>query len=210
MQPLAISRRCLLLLPIAALLVAAACGDADSGPATPTASPALTVTATPIVPSPTPTASPASTPFQGTRGPVEKEGTTPVPPGALLVDVRTGRHDTFDRVVFEFDHGLPGYRIEYVQPPILGEFSGEPVDIAGNAFLRVNFRVAAAHDPSTGEPTYTGPLEIVSRLPSLVELGRTGDFEGQLTWVMGLTEEVDFRVFELEDPFRVAIDVKHP
>lgn len=210
MQPPAIARRCTLLLPIAALLVAAACGDDDAGPATPTASPAATVTATPIAPSPTPTASPASTPFQGTRGPVEKKGAAPVPPGALLVDVRTGRHDTFDRVVFEFDHGLPGYRIEYVQPPILGEFSGEPVDIAGNAFLRVNFRMAAAHDPSTGEPTYTGPLEIVSRLPSLLELERTGDFEGQLTWVLGLTEEVDFRVFELEDPFRVAIDVKHP
>lgn len=134
----------------------------------------------------------------------------PVPPGALLVDVRTGLHDEFDRVVFEFEGGIPGYQVAYVQPPILEDASGLPVEIGGRAFLQVRFNVAAAHDPATGEPTYDGPFEIVSDMPSLVESQQTGDFEGYLTWVLGLTDAVDVRVTELEDPFRLAIDVSHP
>src|SRR3990172_9355903 len=106
--------RWLALLPVVSLLVAAACGGDDSVPATPsptiqpTSSPSPTVTAPPVTPSPTiPPPTPISTPFQGTRGPVEKQGTAPVPPGALLVDLRTARHDGFDRVAFEFEVGLP-------------------------------------------------------------------------------------------------------
>lgn len=134
----------------------------------------------------------------------------PVPPGALLVQVRYGRHENFDRIVFQFENGLPGYRIEYVQPPIVGDFSGLPVDIAGGAFLRARFSVAAAHDPDTGDRTYLGPLELGTGLPSLLEAEVTGDFEGALTWVLGLSEEADFRVFALAEPFRIVIDVAHP
>ena len=38
----------------------------------------------------------------------------------------------------------------------------------------------------------------------------TGDFEGGLTWVLGFSEEADFRVFALPEPFRIVIDVAHP
>ncbi len=53
----------------------------------------------------------------------------PFPPTvrALLHDVRTGAHPTFDRVVFEFEHSIPGYRIGYDDLPLLGDFSGEPI-----------------------------------------------------------------------------------
>lgn len=199
------------------LSVVASCGEGapsqttptapagETPEATPPASPTPAVTAT-LAPSPTPSATPSSPAFEGTRGPLEKEG---APPTALLVDVTTGLHEVFDRVVFEFEEGTPGYRIEYVEPPITGEFSGLPVEITGNAFLRVSFRGAAGFDPFTGEPTYDGPLEIAIGLPSLLEAERTGDFEGVLTWVVGLAAEVDFRVLTLEEPFRVAIDVAH-
>ncbi len=203
------------LLAASVLLVGAGCGE--GAPATPTAAPGETREATPaasLTPTATPpaalTATPILAPFEGTRGPVEAEATVPVPPGALLVDVSTGLQEGFDRIVFEFEEGLPGYRIQYVEPPIRGEFSGLPVEIAGNAFLRVSFRSAAGVDPLTGEPTYEGPFEIPTGLPSLLEAEGTGDFEAVLTWVLGLAEEVDFRVLELEDPFRVAIDVAQP
>ncbi|MEE9197071.1 MAG: hypothetical protein V3U45_02915 [bacterium] len=202
------------------LALAAACDGDDSSPATPTptatgqptdsptptAAPTAPV-ATPSPTSPTPTASPTPAPFDGTRGPVEKLGSDPV---ALLTDVRTGRHPTFDRIVFEFQDNVPGYRIEYVEPPILQDASGLPVEIAGSAFLQVRFNPAAAHDPFTGQLTYTGPREIADGLPALVEAEQTGDFEAYVTWVLGLTEETDFKVSVLQDPFRVAIDVKHP
>ncbi|MEE9285860.1 MAG: hypothetical protein V3V35_09065 [Dehalococcoidia bacterium] len=206
------------------LALAAACDGDDSSPATPTAigqptdsptptaaptTPVATPSPSPSPTSPTPTASPtpAPTPFDGTRGPVEKLGSDPV---ALLTDVRTGRHPTFDRIVFEFQDNVPGYRIEYVEPPILQDASGLPVEIAGSAFLQVRFNPAAAHDPVTGEPTYTGPREIADGLPALVEAEQTGDFEAYVTWVLGLTEETDFKVSVLQDPFRLVIDVAHP
>ena len=38
---------------------------------------------------------------------------------ALLERVAVGHHEGYDRVVFQFrDKGLPGYRIEYVEPPL--------------------------------------------------------------------------------------------
>lgn len=138
---------------------------------------------------------------------MEKEG---APPTALLVDVTTPLNQGFDRIVFEFEEGLPGYSIEYVEPPITADPSDLPVEIEGGAFLRVRFDSAAGHDPLTGEPTYDGPLEVATDLPSLLEMERAGDFEGVLTWVLGLEEEVDFRVFELAEPFRVIIDIVHP
>jgi hypothetical protein len=177
----------------------------------PTPSPAETPspTASPSPsPEPTPTATPV--PFEGTQGPVQGVGTAPVPPGALLVQVRYGRHENFDRIVFQFENGLPAYRIEYVEPPILGEFSGEPVAIAGDAFLRARFSDGAAHDPFTGDRTYLGPLELVPGLPELKEAEITGDFEGVLTWVLGLAEASDFRIYALEAPFRIVVDVGHP
>ncbi len=201
------------LLVASLLLWGVACDEGAPTRATPTALPGETPEVTPadgVTPAATatrsPTPSPTPVPFDGTRGPVEAEG---APPTALLVDVRTGLQEGFDRIVFEFEEGVPGYRIAYVEPPITGEFSGLPVEIAGSAFLKVTFSVAAGFDPFTGEPTYEG-LEIPTGLPSLLEAERTGDFEGVLTWVLGLAEEVDFRVSVLEDPFRVVIDVAHP
>jgi hypothetical protein len=163
-------------------------------------------------------------PFEGARGPVEKEGVTVASPIAspaeqeryyefnppLLVDVRTGRHDEegFDRVVFEFSNVLPGYRIEYVQSPITACGSGLPVTIAGNAFLQVRMTPAAAHDEQ-GNVTF-GTTELTPGLSTILEVESACDFEGVLTWVLGLSEEVDFSVLVLTDPYRVAVDVAHP
>lgn len=199
-----ISRIGLWLMPLLALgLLASACGG-GGGTATPTPAGKK--------PPPSPgaglTALPSAAAFRGARIPVERRAvSTGV---ALLEDVRTGQHEGFDRIVFEFQGGIPSYRVEYVEPPILEDASGLPVEIEGEAFLRVRFQGAAGHDPSSGEPTYQGPQEIAVGLPTLLEAQRTGDFEGTLTWVLGLAREVDFRVSNLQDPFRVVVDVAHP
>ena len=144
----------------------------------------------------------------GTRGPVEKADTGTAPPVPTLVGVTTGRHEGFDRAVFEFERRLPGYRIEYIEPPLTADGSGLPVDIAGSAFLQVRFSVAQAHDDA-GNVTIEA-RELKPGLPSMVELEQTGDFEGYVTWVIGLPEELDFRFADLEDPFRVVIDIAQP
>src|SRR5436853_278329 len=71
-------------------------------------------------------------------------GTSTAKAAALLQRVAIGHHDGFDRVVFEFrDPGLPGYRVEYVPPPLKEDGSGDPVDVAGNAFVVVRMEPAS-------------------------------------------------------------------
>ncbi len=133
---------------IVALTVLAACNGDGSTSATPT-SDAIQPPPGPTVLEPTNIA-----PFEGTRGPEELQAL--YPEVAYLSDVRTGRHDEgFDRVTFEFEGGATGYRIEYVDPPITEDPSDLPVDIDGNAFLRVVFFSASAVDLSTETPRIT-------------------------------------------------------
>lgn len=205
-------RHLLLLLVSAAVLVpAAACGDDDEpSPTTPPASITASPTATPSPTATTPaTPSPTEEPFGGGREPV---AATPGPgfEAALLQDVRTAEHDTFDRITFEFSAGIPGYDVRYVEPPIAYDPRGDEMAIDGAAFIVVRMERAAGYDPNTGNQTYLGPLELKPALPSLLEAERIGDFEAVLSWALGLSAEADFRVTTLEDPPRLVVDVAHP
>ena len=132
---------------------------------------------------------------------------------ALLTDVRMARHEGYDRIVLEFrGDGLPEWRIEYVDPPILEDASGEEVEIEGDAFLQILMFGASGFDMETVTESYTGPDELEGSdfgMGVVQELERTGDFEAVLTWVVGLSDEVDFRVLTLENPSRLVIDVRN-
>ena len=83
--------------------------------------------------------------FTGSTEPV----VAPTPPGlplggVLLRDVRIGAHESFDRITFEFDGGLPGYKVQYVEPPI--RLDGHVAAIEGSAFIQIVMQQAAAHD----------------------------------------------------------------
>ena len=192
----------------ALLILSIACGDDEATSPTATASPVETATAGPSRTSAA--ASPTEEPFSGGRGAVEATPSVSPPlGGALLRDVRIAEHSTFDRITLEFEGGLPGYRVRYVEAPIIADPSGLEVEIAGTAFLEVRMEPAAGHDPNTGDETYTGPLELKPGLPSLLEAERTGDFEAVLTWVLGVSAKADFRVLTLQDPPRLVMDVGH-
>lgn len=134
--------------------------------------------------------------------------TEPASGTATLVDVRIGVHEGFDRLVFEFADGLPGYDIERVDPPILADASGMPVEVSGDSFLQVRLSPAAAHDEA-GDTTLS-VSELLPDLPGIVEARQVGDFEGVVTWALGLVANLEFESLELEDPSRLVIDVKHP
>ena len=63
--------------------------------------------------------------------PLTGAATTPVEGAAsgsdtnLLERVAVGRHEGYDRVVFQFKNALPGYKVEYVQPPLKEDGSGK-------------------------------------------------------------------------------------
>jgi hypothetical protein len=63
-----------------------------------------------------------------------------------------------------------------------------------------------------GELVYTGPRRIsgADAGTSVVrEVVRTGDFEAVLTWAIGLSDRVDFRVLTLDGPPRLVVDFRN-
>ena len=152
--------------------------------------------------------------------PLEGAGTTPVEGSAtgseiaLLERVALGRHEGYDRVVFQFRGTLPGYKVDYVQPPLKEDGSGNPVDVKGNAVVVVRMEQASGFDLNTGEGvmTYKGPRRIdgsAAGTSVVQELVRTGDFEAVLTWAIGLSDRVDFRVRTATSPSRLIVDFRN-
>jgi hypothetical protein len=125
-----------------------------------------------------------------------------------LVAVRTGRHAGFDRVVFELNGTLPGYRIQYV-PEVVQDGSGLPVALAGNAFIQVVLTPTNAHLDS-GAPSWPGPKRFSTGFPALRQVAFAGDFEGYVTFGLGIAQRSGFRVTELRNPARIVVDVAHP
>lgn len=111
---------------------------------------------------------------------------------ALLTGVEVGDRD----VTFRFDGGPPGVDADFVTPPVLADGSGEPVEVAGRAFLQIRMEPASGVDLSgeTYRETYTGPRRLEGDRAPVVELVRTGDFEANLTWAVGLSERVTWQL----------------
>lgn len=127
---------------------------------------------------------------------------------AVLSAVRTARHEGHDRVVFEFESGLPGYRISYIDRPVRQCGSGDEVPFEGDAWLSVVFEPSAAHTEE-GRPTIEERARRLD-LPNIIELKLICDFEGQVEWVAGVRSPTEYRVLALVEPARVVIDVRHP
>jgi hypothetical protein len=191
----------------ALLLVAGCGGSSSSSEGAPPAAGTTTVTA------PTTTAE-QTDPLAGAGTSVEVAPSA-AKATALLERVAVGHHEGYDRVVFEFrDEGLPGYRVEYVPPPLKEDGSGDPVDVAGNAFVVVRMEPASGFDLNSGEGevVYKGPKRIAgSSAGSTVvkEVVRTGDFEAVLSWAVGLESKVDFRVTTAASPARLIVDFRN-
>jgi hypothetical protein len=125
---------------------------------------------------------------------------------ATLRAVRTGSHEGFVRVVFEFAERVPGYHLEYVDRPVRQCGSGEPVPVAGDAWLEVRLRPAQAHTEA-GEPTVAERDRRLDLTP-LHQLTLTCDFEADVTWVLGLATPGRYRVAEASGPPRLVVDVQ--
>ncbi|HEU0055243.1 MAG TPA: hypothetical protein VFQ39_18780 [Longimicrobium sp.] len=158
---------------------------------------------------PTDTAGPDSAPPR----PLSPQWTTGVRevgrPGAtitLLRDVRVGRNSDFDRVVLQFEGpAVPGWHVEYVDGPVRQCGSGEPTQVAGNAWLLVRLSPAQAHDDA-GRSTMRRDRDV--NLPIIRELEQVCDFEGQVELVIGVASPNPYRVTEVPNPTRLVIDIQ--
>jgi hypothetical protein len=179
----------------------AGCGGADEEAGSTIATTTATTTA--------PTTTEGS--FEGGTGTIT--GPAEVSETALLERVAVASHDGYDRVVFQFRNGLPGYQVRYVEPPLREDGSGNVVSLDGNAFVVIRMEPASGFDLSVpeGAMVYTGPRRIPGANTSAVrEIVRTGDFEAVLTWAVGLDARVSFRVLTLDDPARIVVDFEAP
>ena len=79
----------------------------------------------------------------------------------------------------------------------------------GSAFVQVRMEPATGFDFDTGTPSYTGPNRISGASAGLTvvrEVVSIGDFEGILTWAVGLSGTVGFKVATLAGPSRLVVD----
>ena len=208
---------------LAVLVLLGACGDDDDvtsgspdGSTTTTGDGSATTSTSAAGGTTTTTAAPTTTttvPFAGSTSPTSQ----PPPPGstsvALLGAVRTAHQTTADRVVFEFTNDqLPGFDVAYADRPPTASGSGEVVPVEGAAVLLVRMEPASGVDLNDPQatPTYTGPDRVTGDTTVVTEVVRTGDFEANLDWAIGLREEVPFLVSTLSNPSRVVIDLAAP
>jgi hypothetical protein len=125
---------------------------------------------------------------------------------ATLVAIRAAHHPEatpkYDRVVFEFGDPIPLLRIEYVDE-LIGDGSGLPVPVAGQAILCVQFMAARAHDD---DGQITAPDRMKLKLPLVKEIVCSGDFEAVVTYGIGLVRKAETRILTLSDAQRLVID----
>ena len=176
-------------------------------------------------PAPTATTEPTLPPTDGTVFPQNAGATDPVELKSLpdptagiyvLSDVRVGAHPEsggWDRIVFEFEdvEGFPGAHpgglIEYADEASQCG-SGMPVEVEGEAILKVRFDATQAHDDN-GQLT-VDELEFEGPGNSIIEVESFCDFEGVVEWAVGTPGEQNFKVAFLKGPSRVVIDIKWP
>jgi hypothetical protein len=130
---------------------------------------------------------------------------------ALLTDLTYAVHAGCDRIVFQFRDGdVPGYQVGYKPGPFNKGESDEPLEVQGAAYLVVRFDKAAGVDLTSPNamPTYNGPRTItMTGLTHVDEIVNAEDFEGVLTWVVGLDAQRPFAVSTLSSPPRVVVDL---
>src|SRR5260370_29850018 len=56
-----------------------------------------------------------------------------------LLGVRIGKHNGFDRIVFDLKGELEGYTVKYEKPPISWYGDGEAIKVKGKAFVELTF-----------------------------------------------------------------------
>jgi hypothetical protein len=113
-----------------------------------------------------------------------------------------GEQPGYDRFVLQFDSIIPTYTVKRQAKPTfpLGA-SGQTVSLNGSAGVFVTVHSA------TGATTFTGPTDMThAEYKILVQAHQTQDFEGYVSWGLGLSKDSCIRVFTLQDPARLVID----
>lgn len=141
-----------------------------------------------------------------TWGSVDKDA--PFTAATELVNIRSGRQDCYDRLVFDFVGNTQGYHVAYVDQ-VTEDPTGNPVPLRGGAKLQIGLG-GPAYDVN-GNPTYTfanrAELVNVTGYQTFRQVAWAGSFEGMTSVGLGVRARLPFRVLTL--PNRIVVDVAH-
>lgn len=131
-----------------------------------------------------------------------------------LLTTRTGQHDCYDRLVFEFNGVANGFVVSYGETYTQGEGVALSPYTAGGALLNVTLMAPAHNDDYTVTYPYrTGDHVVnVMRYRTLRDAVFGGSHEGYTTFAVGVRARLPFRVFVLSGPdthSRIVLDVAH-
>ena len=123
---------------------------------------------------------------------------------ANSISARTGETLGYDRFVLQFDSIVPTYSVKrQAKPTFTMGASGQTVTLSGTAGVLVSVHSA------TGATTFTGPTDLLHpEYQVLKEARQTEDFEGYVSWGLGLSKPACMRAFVLNDPARLVVDLQ--
>jgi hypothetical protein len=136
--------------------------------------------------------------------------------GKQITNVRSGRHQCFDRLVIDINAdgaGTPGYVTRYVTT-VKRDGSGARVPLRGGARLSIVVKAPAYNEQGavTYKPANEKELVNVAGYRTFRQVAFAGTFEGQTTIGLGVRARLPMRTFVLSSPgggHRVVIDVAH-
>jgi hypothetical protein len=117
---------------------------------------------------------------------------------AVRVDEQIG----YDRFVMQFDSKVPQYAVKRQAKPVFTQGgSGKTITLSGTSGVLVTVHSASQ------SVDYSGPTDFSQAgFPVLKEARLTQDFEGTVSWGLGLSSPACMRVFTLTGPSRLVID----
>jgi len=122
----------------------------------------------------------------------------------ILTSLQAQHVGKVDRVTFGFTNGLPqDVQLQWVDT-LQHDGSGLPVRVAGTKVLAVFFNGATNH--------YASGVTVQARtayaLPNVITAVGAGDFEGTVTFGLGVQKRTSYKVTKLQNPDRVVVDVR--
>jgi hypothetical protein len=126
----------------------------------------------------------------------------------LLTNVRTGRHTSFDRIVFDVE-GRPSWRLVHYVKNVVTMGQRDVVPLRGDAKLEIVLSVPSYDDAGRGtyHPADHNELTVVVAYRTFRQVADAGSLEGRTTIGLGVRAHLPFRVFTLTG--RVVVDVAH-
>ncbi|MEV4428938.1 AMIN-like domain-containing (lipo)protein [Streptomyces sp. R-07] len=137
---------------------------------------------------------------------------TPECESACFLDVRTGAHTDFDRVVVDLGGpSLPTILETTTNTVGIYTESGEEpkrLPLEGKSYLTL--RLMGVNNMTTSyQDSFTGPTVQQLALPSVKGYGLAGGYEGYFGFGLALGDYSSYKVFTLTSPNRLVIDVYH-